>query len=92
MSTVEQDFMPFSWCNIILCFTLDNILCFHGECYCFQEEKREEVKEWVLAVSMDQKVGVEPVLKYSNSPSSLLPGKMQTIVLFVMGGVRFHLA
>lgn len=23
----------------------------------FQEEKREEVKEWVLAVSMDQKVG-----------------------------------
>ena len=25
---------------------------------CFQEDKREEVKEWVLAVSMDQKVGL----------------------------------
>ena len=25
----------------------------------FQEEKREEVKEWVLAVSMDQKVCFE---------------------------------
>ena len=28
-------------------------------CFAFtQEDKREEVKEWVLAVSMDQKVGL----------------------------------
>ena len=32
---------------------------------CFQEDKREEVKEWVLAVSMDQKVGL-----YSFPPES----------------------
>ena len=54
----------FSLCNINFYFTRDNIFCFCGAC-CFQEEKHEEVKEWVLAVSMDQKVGVEPVLKYS---------------------------
>ena len=41
-------------CFISLQSTLDNIFCFHG--LYFQEEKREEVKEWVLAVSMDQKV------------------------------------
>lgn len=28
----------------------------------FQEEKREEVKEWVLAVSMDQKVRFQSLI------------------------------
>ena len=33
--------------------------CFLFMMLTFQEEKREEVKEWVLAVSMDQKVCFE---------------------------------
>ena len=33
--------------------------CFLFMMWTFQEEKREEVKEWVLAVSMDQKVCFE---------------------------------
>ena len=30
--------------------------CMHADSYRTQEDKREEVKEWVLAVSMDQRV------------------------------------
>ena len=48
----------------------------------FQEEKREEVKEWVLAVSMDQKVGCELVLGQNTQARMYSKNCMvQTLVL-----------
>lgn len=49
---------------IVLCFKssllrasrLPHTQCLHGKFFCEQEKKRDDVKEWVLAVSMDQKI------------------------------------
>ena len=57
----DQPYMPVSKSSFLCLTELDCVLKLGMSLYIFlQEDKREEIKEWVLALSMDRRVRFVP--------------------------------